>query len=64
MCDRVGQTVKRFYGVSWRSTNETKYWLVLLADTGLINKEAVNVLLSEVNQMLATSVLKLKSRNF
>ncbi|MBU0694445.1 MAG: four helix bundle protein [Candidatus Omnitrophica bacterium] len=58
---------KKFYEISLKSANETKYWLSLLADAELVNRDIVNSLLSEVSEianMLAAGVLKLKSRKF
>lgn len=58
---------KKFYEISLKSANETKYWLGLLRDSGLSNTEATNTLLREVTEianMLATGVMKLKMKNF
>ncbi len=58
---------KKFYEISLKSANETKYWLCLLRDTGLANKETVENLLKEVIEianMLASGVMKLKNRKF
>lgn len=56
---------KKFYEISLKSANETKYWLCLLRDIELINKEKIAPLLSEVveiSNMLASGVLKLKGK--
>ena len=56
---------KKFYEIALKSANETKYWLGLLRDSGLADKKKINTLLNEVNEianMLASGVLKLKSR--
>lgn len=56
---------KRYYEISLKSANETKYWLNLLKDIALVNDKSVDVLIKEVNElanMLAAGVLKLKSR--
>lgn len=58
---------KRFYEISLRSANETKYWLGLLKDASLADSIIVDELLSEVSEianMLASGVLKLKGKNF
>lgn len=56
---------KKFYEISLKSANETKYWLSLLSDSGLAKKEVVDNLLQEINElanMLAVGVLKLKGK--
>lgn len=56
---------KKFYEISLKSANETKYWLGLLRDAGLADREKVNILLIEVGElsnMLASGVMKLKQR--
>ncbi len=58
---------KKFYEISLKSANETKYWLGLLRDAGLSDKSKIDTLLSEVNElanMLAAGVMKLKRKNF
>ena len=58
---------KKFYEIALRSANETKYWLSLLSDSGFANRENINKLLNEVTEiakMLASGVIKLKSKNF
>ncbi|PIU03475.1 hypothetical protein COT44_03455 [Candidatus Shapirobacteria bacterium CG08_land_8_20_14_0_20_39_18] len=59
---------KKFYEIALRSANETKYWLCLLRDSGLVEKkESIIRLLNEVTEianMLAAGVIKLKSKNF
>lgn len=58
---------KKFYEISLKSANETKYWLGLLRDAGLADAGKVDILLSEVNElanMLAAGVMKLKNKNF
>jgi len=60
---------KKFYEISLKSANETKYWLGLLRDAGFLDKEKVEkvqTLLNEVIEianMLAAGVLKLKNKN-
>jgi len=56
---------KKFYEISLKSANETKYWLELRKDAGLADKNMINALSDEVTQlanMIAASVIKLKSK--
>lgn len=56
---------KKFYEISLKSANETVYWLELLRDTHLSDKEIINTLLTEVTEiskMLGAGVIKLKQR--
>lgn len=56
---------KKFYEIALKSANETKYWLCLLRDSGIGNKEAIDPLLNEVielSKMLAASVITLKGK--
>ncbi len=58
---------KKFYEVSLKSANETKYWLNLLKDTKLAQEITVNELVSETTElanMLASGVMKLKNIKF
>lgn len=58
---------KKFYEISLKSANETKYWLMLLKEAGLAKDETIEALITEVTQisnMLAASVMKLKDRKF
>ncbi len=58
---------KKFYEIALKSANETKYWLCLLRDVGLIKKEIIDELLKEAVElanMLASGVLKLKNKKF
>lgn len=58
---------KKFYEIALKSANETKYWLCLLRDSELGNKEKVETMLQEVTElanMLAAGVIKLKQKNF
>lgn len=58
---------KKFYEIALKSSNETKYWLCLLRDTGLLEVKRINPLLDEVQEisnMLASGVLKLKGKKF
>lgn len=57
----------KFYEIALKSANETKYWLALLRDATNTNKETVNKLLAEVEEiskMLGSSVLTLKNKKF
>src|SRR3990167_970044 len=58
---------KRFYEISLKSANESKYWLNLLKDTKLAEEKIILDLLSEVSElsnMIASGVLKLKNKKF
>lgn len=58
---------KKFYEIALKSANETKYWLGLLRDSGLGDKNKINELLKEIDEisnMLAAGVMKLKKKNF
>jgi four helix bundle protein len=58
---------KKFNEIALKSANETKYWLCLLRDTGLADKEASEKLLIEaveIAKMLASGVSKLKYKKF
>ena len=58
---------KKFYEISLKSANETKYWLSLLKSTKLINGEAIIPLLDEITEisnMLGAGVIKLKNKHF
>jgi len=50
---------------SLKSANESKFWLALLRDTGKLNKDAANDLLSEldeISRILGASLLTAKGR--
>jgi len=56
---------KKYYEIALKSANETKYWLSLLIDSGIADKENAQTLLNEVTEianMLAAGVMKLKSK--
>lgn len=58
---------KKFYEIALKSANETKYWLCLLRDVGLVSTERIETLLTETNEisnMLASAVLRLKGKKF
>jgi len=55
----------KFYEIALKSANESKYWFGLLRDATNIDKDQVNVLLTELNEisnMLGASLLTLKNK--
>ena len=55
---------KRYNEIALKSSNESIYWFEFLEETGLIGKEKIRPLLQEaieLNRMIASGVLKLKS---
>jgi four helix bundle protein len=58
---------KKFYEIALKSANETKYWLGLLRHAKMADRERIDKLLQEVTEianMLASGVLKLKNKKF
>ncbi len=58
---------KKFHEIALKSANESKYWLCLLRDAKLIEKNAVDALLTEaveLSNMIASGILKLKNIRF
>jgi four helix bundle protein len=58
---------KKFHEIALKSANETKYWLNLLKDSNLVKKENtenVSNEATEIANMLAAGVLKLKRKSF
>ena len=56
----------KFYEISLKSANETKYWLSLLRDSSNEFKSECETLLkeaTEISNMLGSSILTLKGRN-
>lgn len=56
---------KKFYEISLKSANETKYWLGLLRDAKIIKAERIKTLLAEaveISKMLAKGVMTLKGK--
>lgn len=56
---------KKFHEISLKSANETKYWLCLLKDSGLVSAEKTESLSKEVDEiakMLAAGIIRLKSK--
>jgi four helix bundle protein len=55
----------KFYEISLKSANETKYWLCLLRDGTKADKDQLEKLLDEIEQiskMLGSSLLTLKNK--
>lgn len=55
----------RYYEIALKSANETKYWLCLLRDSNLVDKESVEKILEEAIElanMLGSSLLTLKGK--
>ena len=56
---------KKYFEISLKSANETKYWLGLLRDSHKFEPEKVNALLKEtveIANMIGSAVLKLKRK--
>lgn len=56
----------RFFRIALKSANETKYWLELIQDVGLVPSERLAPLLDETIQlgkMLGAAVLKLRTKS-
>lgn len=54
-----------FFAYALKSANESKFWLGLIRDSGKANREIVNVLLQETNELaniLGSSILTLKGK--
>ena len=52
-----------YYHIALKSANETKYWLCLIRDNLNCNKEEINKLINEANEIskiIASSLLKMK----
>lgn len=57
----------KFYEIALKSANETKYWLGLLRDATEVDKEKINILLQEadeISKMLGSSIITLKGKKF
>ena len=55
----------KFYQIALKSSNETKYWLCLLRDSKLVERDKIDKLITESNEisnMLGSSVLTLKGK--
>lgn len=62
---RAKKDFTNFFTHSLKSANETKFWLGLLRDAKKINKERINVLLKETDELsriLGASVLTLQGK--
>lgn len=56
---------KKFYEIALKSANESRYWLNLLRDSGLIKSEQTDLLLRELHELssiIASSVMRLKGK--
>ena len=57
---------RRYYEISLKSANETKYWLCLLRDSRLVQENKISRQIQEVveiSNMLGSSLLTLKGKN-
>lgn len=63
----AGSTKKdviNFYNVALKSANETKYWLCLLRDGLVFDKDKINTLINEadeISKIIASSIMKMKN---
>ena len=58
---------KRFYEIALKSANEAGYWLMLLSKSSLADEKIVGDLtreLTEISNMIASGVLRLKGKKF
>lgn len=56
---------KKFFEISLKSANETKYWLGLLRDTNKCEIKVISALLKEameISNMIGSAVIKLKRK--
>jgi four helix bundle protein len=56
-----------YYAIALKSANETKYWLCLLRDCNLSDKEKISEILKEaeeISNMLGSSLLTLRGKKF
>ncbi len=62
----AGSTKKdviNFYHIALKSANETKYWLCLIRDSLVNDKDRINLLIREADELskiLASSLIKMK----
>ncbi len=57
---------KKFFEISLKSANESRYWLEMLKEAKLASANNIDNLLQELQEitnMIATSVIKLKTKN-
>jgi four helix bundle protein len=60
------KNLEYFFSVALRSANETKYWLCLIRDTMDLNKNELNQLIQEadeISKIIGKSILSLKSKS-
>ncbi len=58
---------KKFNEIALKSANESKYWLGLLRDSKLSEESKINRLLDEITEisnMIASGVIRLKNKKF
>ena len=56
----------RFFRIALKSANETRYWLELIQNVGLVSSERLAPLLDEavqIGKMLGAAVLKLNAKS-
>jgi four helix bundle protein len=56
---------KKYNEIALKSANESKYWLELLKESGLLKNSQVDPLLNELNEissMIASGIIKLKQK--
>lgn len=64
----VGSSKKdviNFYHIALKSANETKYWLCLVRDSLDYNKDEINMLIKEADELskiIASSIIKMKGK--
>jgi len=57
----------RFFEIALRSTNETKYWLILIRESDTKNRERAEDLLDEATQIgkiISSGILTMKGKNY
>ncbi len=57
----------KFYEIALKSANESKYWLGLLRDATEADKQEINKImdeLQEISKMLGASIITLKNKKF
>ena len=47
-CLKSRKELARYYEISLKSANESKYWLKLLQDSGLMNNRMIDILIKEL----------------
>ncbi len=54
---------RNYYNIALKSANETKYWLCLMKDTSDFNKDEIQLILQEINEIskiLGSIIVKLR----